>query len=140
MNRAAWLLLGVLAIVAYGASQARAIDEFEKAFKEKYVDTSNDPQFKKAVEDANCNLCHVSRKKKTVRNDYGKALSKFMGGTVKKDLDAAQASGGDAGHQAAMDKILKTFGEALDKVADEKSPSGKTFGELIKDGQLPASK
>ena len=38
-----------------------------------------------------------------------------------------------------MDKILKTFGEALDKVADEKSPSGKTFGELIKDGQLPAS-
>ena len=140
MKAAGLLLLGVVVTLSYWASQAHALPPFKKAFQEKYIDNSTSDDLKAAFKKESCNTCHVKGKEKTVRNDYGKALAKFTGGSVLKDSKAAKASGGDAAAKEVMDKALKALDEGFDKVADEKSPSGKTYGELIKDGKLPASK
>jgi hypothetical protein len=140
MKAAGLLLLGGIVAVTYWASQVQAMPQFKKAFQEKYVDKSDNPAFKAAVKKASCFVCHVKGEEKTVRNDYGKALSKFTGGTVNKDLKAAYEAGGDAAKDAKLAAVLKVLDDAFDKVAAQKSPSGKTYGDLIKDGKLPASK
>jgi hypothetical protein len=67
-----------------------------------------------------CVACHEGPTKK-VRNDYGKAFLEHLKGRDVKDPDAIKA--------------------ALDKAAKEPSAlQGKTFGDLIKEGKLPASK
>jgi hypothetical protein len=112
--------------------EARAIPPFRDAFKTKYVDNSNDPAFKAAFDTAKCNLCHVPHKDKKIRNDYGKALAKITGGNVSRRLAGAPPGGGQV-----LKDILKTFDQALDKVADDKSSTGETYGERIKAGKLP---
>ena len=64
-------------------------------------------------------------------------LSKIIGGHAKADLDAAKTAGEDAG-KAKMDEILKKLDDAFTKVEGQKSASGKTYGDLIKAGKLPA--
>jgi hypothetical protein len=140
MKSVGLLLLGGIVTLSFWASQARALPPFKKAFEEKYVANSTSDELKAAFKKESCNTCHVKGKEKTVRNDYGQALSKILGGTVAKDLKAAKASGGDAGQKAELDKVLKDLDKAFDTVADEKSPSGTTYGDLIKDGKLPSSK
>lgn len=67
-----------------------------------------------------CAVCHPSKSKKD-RNNYGAALTKALGAKKVKDTE----------------KIKK----ALEKVAKEKSATeGKTFGDLIKAGELPGTK
>jgi hypothetical protein len=137
MRSAGLLLLGVVVTLGFWVSKAQALPQFKDAFKAKYVDNSNDPQFKADFKKASCNTCHVKGEKKSVRNDYGKALAKFTGGTVHKDMAAAEASGGDSAKQAVLDKAVQALGEGFDKVADEKSSTGETYGERIKAGKLP---
>ena len=76
----------------------------------------------KNVEEAkktSCKICHVGESKKD-RNDYGQALAKLI---QKEEKDG--------------DKVK----EVLKKVEAEKSSvEGRTFGDLLKDGKLPASK
>lgn len=116
------LLTGcAVAVLAFTASQAHAIPNFQKQFLAKYVEGNSNAEFVAAVKEAKCNVCHKGKKKKD-RNAYGMELSKLL--DKKEDKDN-------------VDKIQ----EALDKVAamksdpkDEKSP---TFGELIKEGKLP---
>lgn len=65
-----------------------------------------------------CAVCHPSTEKsKKKRNDYGVALTKVLG--KKNETD--------------KDKIK----EALTKAEKEKNKDDKTFGELIKAGDLP---
>lgn len=67
-----------------------------------------------------CSVCHPTSKKKD-RNNYGAAFGKAVG--KKNEKDAAK---------------LK---EALTKIEKEKSATeGKTFGDLIKAGELPGTK
>lgn len=67
-----------------------------------------------------CAVCHPSKSKKD-RNNYGAALTKALGAKKVKDVE----------------KIKK----ALEKIAKEKSATeGKTFGDLIKAGELPGTK
>jgi cytochrome c551/c552 len=140
MKAVGFLLLGGIVTMSYWASQAHALPPFKTAFEKKYVADSTSDDFKAAFKKEGCNVCHVKGKEKTVRNDYGKALAKFTGGSVAKQLKAAKAGGGDAGQKAELDKVLKTLDDAFDKVEAEKSPSGMTYGDLIKAGKLPASK
>lgn len=66
-----------------------------------------------------CNVCHPEKDKKK-RNNFGLALSKAL--TKKNETDE--------------DKIK----EALTKTEGEKSATdGKTFGDLIKAGELPGT-
>lgn len=125
MKIAGWFLLGIFATACILSSQAQALPKFRDAFKKKYVDPSNSDDFKKAFGDgsATCLVCHVQGKPKKVRNDYGKALDKFIAPNGGKKISADD-----------LDK-------ALDDVAKEPSAiEGKSFGDLIKDGKLPNSK
>jgi hypothetical protein len=130
-------------VVVYVASNllvspASALPQFKKAFEEKYVANSGSDEFKEAFKTAGCNVCHVKgAKDKKSRNAYGLALSKIIGGHAKAEWDTAKAGGEDAG-KAKMDEILKKLDDAFTKVEGQKSASGKTYGDLIKAGKLPA--
>ena len=141
MKAAGFLLLGGIVTLSYWATQAQALPQFKKAFEEKYVTNSTNAAFQATVRKEGCSVCHVKGDNdKSHRNDYGKALAKFTGGTVKKDLAAAKKAGGDAAYNAKLAEVLKTLDDAFTKVEAEKSPSGMTYGDLIKAGKLPASK
>src|SRR5215469_17056972 len=119
MRRAIFVVLAAGFVVGLSQSPARAVKPFLIEFKEKYTNpegSAEDKAFASLVEKVQCNVCHMGNSKK-MRNDYGKALNKF----VKKE------------DQKDKEKIK----EALGKAAEEKSPAGKTFGELIKEHKLP---
>jgi len=96
-------------------------------------DASARPQYKKPFEAAypdlvkkhgtngklSCAVCHPVKDKKK-RNDYGVALTKALGKKSEKDAAKIKA--------------------ALKKVESEKNADGKTYGELIKAGELPGKK
>ena len=132
------MLLGGLVAWNLLHSSASALPAFKKAFEDKYVTPSGNADFAAAFKAASCNTCHVKGKDKKERNAYGQALAKFTGGKAAATLKAAKAQG-DAAAKAAMDDILKKLGDGFDKAESEKSPSGPTYGELIKSGKLPAS-
>ena len=71
---------------------------------------------------AKCNVGHIPKQPKEKHNIYGEALEKAFDG--KKNL-----------------KDAKQIAKALEKAEKAKSAvEGKTFGDLIKEGKLPASK
>ncbi len=105
--------LAVLGLMNVATETAHARPQYNKAFLAKY------PALADAAKQVKCNVCHEGKSKK-MRNIYGKALQK---------------------HIAKNEKDAKKIEEAL--AATEKEPSavkGKTFGDLIKEGKLPASK
>jgi len=101
-----------LAMVIVSAAQdVQARPGYTNPFKEAY------PNLNEKVGEAKCNVCHFGSKK-TDRNDYGVALSEALG--AKNVKDAAKIT------------------EALKAVESKPSSTeGKTFGELIKAGELP---
>jgi hypothetical protein len=121
------LLLACLVLVL-SAAPAWAIVPFSDAFKKAYVKPGSPLEAK--VMEVKCNVCHMGKEKKD-RNEYGKAVSKFLkkadfsGETKKYD----NVKGDDA---------QKALAEGLKSAEAEKSSSGKTFGELLKAGELPA--
>jgi cytochrome c553 len=109
-------------------SPAMAILPFSKEWKAKYSDSNTNETFVKAVKEANCNVCHdASSKSKKDRNPYGMAVSKYL---KKGDYEKMK---GDA--EAAKKYIL----EGLDKAEADKAADGKSFGDKIKAGSLPAA-
>ena len=111
------LVLALATVAGLAPTPAFAIKQFADEFKAVYVKEGT--PLAAAVEAAKCNVCHVGKEKKN-RNAYGEALDKLLDKKADKE---------------DKDKIRK----ALDEVA--KLPSavaGKTFGDLIADGKLPA--
>lgn len=111
--------VAVMMAVGFTALSARpafAVKQFYDEFKEVYV--NNGDLDASAVAKAKCNICHVKGESKKVKNDYGKLLDDLL--DRKKDA-----------------KNPEKIREALAKVADMKSPEGKTWGELLKEGKLP---
>lgn len=113
--------------------EADALPPFKKAFDEKYVAPANDPAFTQAFGTAGCNVCHVNGQKKDVRNAYGEALAKLIKGDAAKRLKDA----GPAGKAAETKKLLGELNDAFTKTEADKSPSGPTYGELLKQHKLP---
>ena len=110
---AAALFAGLL--FAPAPQQADARPKHLAIFAKHYAETLP----KDVVDKTKCNVCHEpTQKSKKFRNAYGLELSKIL---TENEKDEA--------------KVL----EALDKVAKEKScVEKKTYGDLIKDGKLPA--
>lgn len=111
------------------AQPAFAIKEFGEHFGKYYVEDSKNDDFKKLVADAKCNVCHIDgADKKKVRNPYGEELK--AAGLEKKKFQPMIK--GDP------DKARKEI-EVLFKKIEEIKAEGKekSFGQLIKDGQLP---
>lgn len=109
------VILGFALFAGQPAAEARP--QYVKEFILKYPDLR--PEILKVK---NCGVCHGGKNgaDKKVRNDYGESLMGLLGDINVKDADA-----------------IKT---ALDKAAAHKSAvEGKTFGDLIKEGKLPAA-
>lgn len=104
---------GVLAgLMAVNVDRVHARPNYKKIF---------DAQYEKVAKEnkTTCNVCHDGDDKKK-RNNYGEALTKNIS---KNEKDEAKVK------------------EALTKTEKEKSAvKDKTFGDLLKDGKLPASK
>jgi len=124
---AARRLVGGIAVVALagglllapapnGSDEAQARPQHLKFFGQKYEDALG----KDAIKKGRCDICHEKTlpKDKKIRNPYGAALADIVKEN-EKDQDA--------------------FNAALDKVADMSScVPDKSYGDRIKDGQLPA--
>mgnify|MGYP000156237332 CR=1 FL=1 len=131
MNRlcktALWptVLLATLGVAALSASPAFAVKQFKERFEKRYIKADSaepkDAALREAYEKAGCNVCHEGESKKN-RNAYGRALNEYL---EKNDKDD------DAKIDAALEKV-----ESKRSVpGDDKSP---TFGELLRQGKLPA--
>jgi len=115
--------LGLIA-AAFCLPSASALPPFNKEWKAKYSEGNSNAKFVEAVEMEKCNVCHKGMNKKD-RNDYGKAVGKFLTKAKYNEIKDDEA--------AAKKYII----EGLQKAEAEKSAGGKTYGERIKAGQLP---
>lgn len=86
--------------------------------RKQYMDemSAKYPKVAAEIKTQKCGVCHGKNKKQ--RSDYAKALEKVIGKKNEKDEDKVKA--------------------AFDKVADQEYADGKKYGELLKDGKLPA--
>jgi len=125
-SRCAVVVGAVLSLVCAGsAREAFARKQYMDEFKAMYAKADGSDAEKAVaaeVETAKCNVCHVGSVKKD-RNAYGNALAERLD---KNDKDAA--------------KIKKVLGEVAALSSDPDKAGGPTFGDLIKQGKLPAAK
>lgn len=106
------------AILLILASRADARPNFGKIFESTYENEYAGTD----VKTHSCTICHLQgTKDKRVRNNYGDAVAETMQDKDRKDMDA----------------IRQALKEAEDKPS---AVPGKTFGDLIREGKLPASK
>ena len=101
----------VLGLMSTSApKQAQAQKYYMDAMFEKYDKISDADKAKK------CGVCHGKSKK--MRSDYAQALGKALGAKKVKDKDKINA--------------------ALMEVEGKEYEDGKTYGDLLNDGKLPA--
>lgn len=118
--------LATSVLLVSASPTAKAVPQFKKEFDALYVkpdsENGNEKVFAETVEKVKCDVCHVPKKPKKMRNGYGEALSQFLDHKADKNN---------------KEKII----EALEKVAAMKSvaddDNAPTFGELIAAGKLP---
>ena len=103
------LAVAAFAVAALVPQAAIARPDYKDGFEKLYKDK---------VGKVDCNICHDKKnpKNKKMRNEYGKVVGKALGGKTD-DADKIEA--------------------ALKKAAEEKSKSGKTYGEIIESGKRP---
>ena len=109
------MVAGCVAGLAIGFNtQVEARPNYKKAFDTTYEKVAKDNK-------TTCVVCHKEgTDDKKMRNNYGEALAKNI---------------------AKMEKDEAKVKEAFTKTEKEKSAvADKTFGDLLKDGKLPASK
>lgn len=136
MKHVALVTLCGAVVLCLAVGPASALPQFKKDFADKYVEGSGDAAWEETVKKAGCNLCHVKGEGKEVRNAYGEALAKLIEGDAKDRLAKAKEQGTD---DAEKEKLTKELMEAFKKVETMKSPSGPTYGELLKAHKLPVS-
>jgi len=130
----------VFGITALFVLTASALPPLPKYVEEHY---SASPQHARYVEmykglelEHKCDACHRPDADKKAKghalNDYGQAVAKHF---KHRDFNKADKLGKDNAEEAA--KARKLIADALAKAEEEKNTAGKTFGELIKAGQLP---
>lgn len=124
-----WILLFAGAMAGATASEASGIPVFFEKFAEKYAGEGSDQQFVAAVKENKCNVCHIPDAKKKIQNHYGQQLAKLLN---KRDFSFARL-------KAEPDEAAREIFAALEKLEAKSAPRGKTYGELIESGQLPAS-
>jgi hypothetical protein len=107
------LTLAGLVLVS-GLNSAEARPGYFAAFNGTY------PQVKEAARKAKCAVCHVGQPKvnESKWNDYGAVMGKALDG--EKNVRDREL----------LEKVLK-------KIEKEKGEKKKTFGELLKAGELP---
>ena len=94
-------------------------------YKSSFDAATKDSKAADLLKEAKCNVCHFGTKRAD-RNDFGKAVNKHIDKDTFNKLKDNKAN------------LTKKIDEAIKAALKEKSPSGKTFGELIDAGELPA--
>ena len=96
-------------------------------YKTQLEEMTKDGKFAATYKDLTqkCNVCHYGKTKKN-RNDFGQAINKSINDEVYKSM------------KSDKEQLKKKITEALKSAMKEKSPTGKTFGQLIEAGELPA--
>jgi CxxC motif-containing protein (DUF1111 family) len=123
-----WIYLPLfLAVVGFNISPAMAIKQFNDQFTATYAKDSKNEEFKKLVDEAKCNVCHIKDENKKKRNEYGDAVAEFL---RKKDFPADR-------FKKEPEKCKEEIEAAFKKVEEKKAKDGKTFGEKLKEGLLP---
>ena len=132
----------------FGPAQQRALalPDYKKEFFNLYVDkNATDPNAKAFAEAANsktgkCYVCHVNvktldekkLKSKSVRNNYGKAITQFISKDEFKEMKKAD-----------KEKAMAALREAIEKTgalkADPSDSGSPTFDELIASGKMPGN-
>ncbi len=135
--RSSFVVLGVAAAML-GAKLpcALAMPPFWKEFEAKYAKPDSADEKEKAfaalvtnAKTGKCNVCHVDKQEKKVRNAFGKQLNTIL----KKDNFKAERLK-DEPDKCKAEIIAALEAVAAMKSGDDKSP---TFGELIAQGKLP---
>lgn len=116
---AATALISCLGLIVC-SSRAEARPDYNKTFWMQYAGELA------AQAGVKCVVCHVGEDKKN-RNDYGKAVGEAL---LSKEV-------GGMKNEKNVDKIKAALKKAE---AGKSAVDGKTFGDLIKEGKLPASK
>jgi hypothetical protein len=120
ISKTLMIACGALAVLGFALSapNAQARPLYLKQFAKKYPAVSNAAKMKK------CLVCHPGKNRK-MRNNYGQAVAAGLGKNAK-------------GQQNKNVKNAKQIDAALTKAEAAKSKkSGKTFGEMIEEGNLP---
>lgn len=120
------IMLVCLAVLGTSAAPCWAIPPFNEAFKKNFVPAGAPIEAK--VAEVKCNVCHIGKAKKD-KNEYGKAVGKY--------LKKADFAGDDKKYDPKSDEGQKALKEGLEKANAEKSAGGKSFGDMIKAGELP---
>ena len=122
------ILFGCFAILA---TPAMATSDFNKQWKAKYLSGDDvDEGFKKTARKHGCYICHVVKEdKKKVRNEYGMAINKSL---KAEDFPKEWIK---ANPEEFKKKVYAGFLQA----SELKSKDGKTFGEKIKNNEVPAT-
>ena len=97
-------------LFAWSARPVQAQKQYMDAMAAKYEGLAEQ------IKEQKCGVCHG--KQKTQRSEYAKALEKALGEKKVKDVEKINA--------------------ALDAVAAMEYANGKTYGDLLKEGKLPA--
>src|SRR6478672_7606583 len=105
---------------AFTMQNASALPPFNKEWVAKY----NAGEKNAAYAEAKCNVCHAGESKK-MKNEYGKAVGKYLTKAKYNEIKEDEAA------------AKKYIAEGLAKAEAEKSASGKTYGDLLKAGELP---
>ncbi len=120
------------------ASSAQALPGVPKYLPKAYEGKPEYKAFseKVAALKTKCDLCHKPGVKKTEKghglNDFGHAMHEhFEDGKFKKLDKSAKETPADG------EAALKLVVEALQKSEADKNAEGKSFGEIMKAGELP---
>lgn len=118
----------IVAVVGYAlcVHSASALPPFNKEWMAKYKEGNSNGKFVEAIETAKCNVCHKGMSKKD-HNEYGKVVQKFLKKAKYNEVKDDEAK--------AKQYIL----DGLQKAEAEKGPGGKTYGDLLKAGELSAN-
>lgn len=123
MKRFATLM--IIGLVALALNLAQQTASARPAYPARLAEAVKDTKGADAVKEQKCNACHHPKDKKK-RNAFGAALNKHI---TKDDFNNLKDD---------KEKLSKKVDEALKAALKEKSPSGKTFGELVEAGEVLA--
>ncbi|MEZ6136002.1 MAG: hypothetical protein R3C53_13965 [Pirellulaceae bacterium] len=113
------------------ASPAMAIKQFNDQFKELYAGEKADKELVALITEAKCNVCHVQKENKKVRNPYGEALHEM----IEKDEFPVKEFKADSKNEKLVERLNGLFKKVLDeKSGDEKH---KTFAARMEAKLLP---
>ncbi|MCA9156968.1 MAG: hypothetical protein KDA72_01500 [Planctomycetales bacterium] len=111
-------------------SPAFAFKQLKDAFAENYAGEDANADFKKLVEEAKCNVCHVDKEnKKKVRNPYGTAIHEAL---EKAEFPVKEFKKEPEKFAEEIKKIFKSV--EPEASGDEKH---KTFADRMKANLLP---